>query len=449
MLSDDVCRLLTGYVDGELNDRQRKAVEGLVQRSPEARQLLDQLQANANTLRKLPRRQLPSDFALQVAGAITTRQLHPGQRRSWQPSSRILAWAGAAASVLLAVGLGSFYYLSPARNQRAPFDAARDQELAQAQPMAKKESPFGSRRDLDKSAAAPLVKAAPVPVPSETGSSAGDRKAPQSMPTPPPSKPSDGTDKDAGAALAASPGKSNNLRVIPPGFPLTLSLGELNREEEKKRLRLVMEKGTGYHIELFCRGNGHALERLRAALSSQRIGLLVDDAAESRLKRGATEENYLLYAQEMTAVQLASVLERLASDDKEAEDKRRGSGEFENFTVCALAVEDSRVVAAFLGGDPLLPPAPGLRGSLVPDLYKPLPERAAAPANRSSLPPNGTPRLDRALVKPPEHSALLIPYGPGRPKTITSNPVRQFLSNRKPPQHGAVQVFLVLRHASG
>jgi hypothetical protein len=453
MLSDDICRLLTASVDGELNERQRQAVDRLVQRSPEARQLLDQLQANANTLRKLPRRQLPSDFALQVAGAITTRQLHPGQRRGWQPSSRILAWAGAAASVLLAVGLGSFYYLSPARNQHAPLDAvaARDPELAQAPSMTKKESADRSRPDLDKTAAAPSAKVAPVPVPSETGSSAGDRKASKSMPAPAPSKPSDGADKDAGAALAASPGNSNNLKVIPPGFPLTLSLGELNREEQKKRLRLGMEKGTGYHIELLSRGNGHALERLRAALSSQRIGLLVDDTAESRLKQGRTEEDYLLYAQEMTAAQLASVLERLASDDKEAEDKRRGSGEFESFTVCSLAVEDSRVVAAFLGGDPLLLPAPGLRGALVPDLYKSLPERAAAPASRSSLAAKGTARsgLDRPLVKPPEHSALLIPYGPGRPKTITSIPVRQFLNTRKPPQRGAVQVFLVLRRASG
>jgi hypothetical protein len=454
MLSDDVCRLLTAYVDGELNERQRKAVERLVQRSPEARQLLDQLEANANTLRKLSRRQLPSDFVLQVAGAITTRQLHPGQRRSWQPSSRILAWAGAAASVLLVVGLGSFYYLSPARNQRAPLDVVVkiDPQLAQARPMTKEEAPVRIRGGLEKTAAAaPSAKVAPVPVPSEPGSSAEDRKASKSMPAPTPSKPSEGADKDTGAALAAGAGESNNLKVITAGFPLTLSLGELNRDEQKKRLRLGLEKGTGYHIELLCRGNGHALERLRAALSSQRIGLLVDAAAEARLKQGRTEDDYLLYAQEMTAAQLASVLERLASDDKEAEEKRRGSGEFENFTVCALAVEDSRVVAAFLGGDPLFLPAPGLRGPLVTDPHKPLPERAAAPANRSSLAAPGTPRsgLDRALAKPPEHSALLIPYGPGRPKAITSNPVRQFLNNRKPPQQGAVQVFLVLRHASG
>jgi negative regulator of sigma E activity len=453
MLSDDVCRLLTAYVDGELNERQRQAVERVIQRSPEARQLVDQLQADANTLRKLPRRQLPSDFALQVADAITTRQLRPGQQRLWQPSSKTLAWAGAAASVLLAVGLGS-YFLSPARNPRAPLDAvaARAPELAQAraQPMPKEAAPVSFRGGLEKTAAPPSANVATAPVPSEPGPSADDRKASKSMPASAPSKPSDGANKDAGAALAAGPGRSNNLKLIAAGFPLSLSLGELNREEQKKRLRMGMEKGTGYHVELFSRGNGHALERLRAALFAQRISLFVDNVAESRLKRGR-QDDYLLYTQEMTAGQLASVLERLASDDKEAEEKRRGSGEFENFTICALGVEDGQALAVFLGGDPLLLPAPGLRGPLVTDLHKPLPERAAGAANRSSLAPNGTPRsgLDRPLAWPPEHSALLIPYEPGRPKAITSIPVRQFLSNRKPPQQGAVQVFLVLRRASG
>jgi anti-sigma factor RsiW len=448
MLSDDVCRLLTGYVDGELNDRQRQAVERLVQRSPEARQLLDQLQANANTLRKLPRRQLPSDFALQVTGAITTRQLHPGQRRSWQPSSRILAWAGAAASVLLVVGVGSFYYLFPARNQRAPLDAvaARDAELAQARPMAEKESPVRFRRGLDKTAAAPSAKVAPVSVPSETGSSGGDRKASKSMPAPAPSKPSDGAGKDAGAALAAARGKSKNLEVIAAGLPLTLALGELNREEHKKRLRLGMEKGTGYHIELFCRGNGHALERLRAALSSQRIGLLVDDAAELRLKRGGTEENYLLYAQEMTATQLASVLEQLASDDKEAEDKRRGSGEFENFMICALGGDDRNDLARRLGSDPL---QFALGSRAHSDVPKSVPEKPADSMSRS-LAGNGAsrPRADQPTTTPPNRWAVLLHY-PEKPRLVTSNPVRLFLTNRRPPQQGAVQVFLVLRGASG
>jgi hypothetical protein len=205
-----------------------------------------------------------------------------------------------------------------------------------------------------------------------------------------------------------------------------------------------MEKGSGFHIELFCRGNGQALKRLRIALTSQRIGLLVDDTAEARLKQGRSEDDYLLYAQEMTAAQLASVLERLASDDKEAEERRRGSGEFESLTVCALGVDDSKKLAVLLGGDPLILPAPGLRGPPSLDLRGSFAERSPATTKRSTVTMNGTPRsgVDRP-------SAQLISYEPRRPRPITSTPVRQFLSTRKPPQQGAVQVFLVLRRASG
>jgi anti-sigma factor RsiW len=454
MLSEDVCRLLTAYVDGELNERQRKAVERLVQRSPEARRLLDQLQTDANILRKLPRRQLPSDFALQVAGAITTRQLRPGQRRVWQPSPKILAWAGAAASVVLVVGLGSFYYLSPARNQQAAFRAGREQELAWAQPTPKREARVASRAALDKtaaapSAAAPSAKSVPATIPSETGSSAKDQKVPRSTPVPAPAKPPERADKDAGPALAAAGGKAKDLVLVSPGLPSTFSLAELNREEQKKRLRLGMENGTGFHIELFCRGNGHALERMSTALSSQQVGLLVDETAEARLKQGGTE-HYLLYAQEMTAAQLASVLERLASDDREAEERRRGSGEFESITVCALGVEDSRNLAVLLGSNPLLLPPPGLRGPSSLDLRGSVRERSPVTAKGSSLATNGTTNrgADRPLVSP-QYSALLTSYDPGRPKTLTSSRVRQFLSTRKPPQRGAVQVFLVLRFAGG
>lgn len=36
MLSDDICRQLSAYLDGELSERQRQAVERLVQASPKA-----------------------------------------------------------------------------------------------------------------------------------------------------------------------------------------------------------------------------------------------------------------------------------------------------------------------------------------------------------------------------------------------------------------------------
>ena len=53
MLPDRLCQLLTAYVDGELTVRRARAVQRLLERTPEARELLAQLRANAERLRAL------------------------------------------------------------------------------------------------------------------------------------------------------------------------------------------------------------------------------------------------------------------------------------------------------------------------------------------------------------------------------------------------------------
>src|SRR5262245_44984073 len=58
-------QLLTGYVDGELNPRQRKTVLKLLKQSPQARNLLRPLKGSAKRLRNLSQTYLPNDFPLQ------------------------------------------------------------------------------------------------------------------------------------------------------------------------------------------------------------------------------------------------------------------------------------------------------------------------------------------------------------------------------------------------
>ena len=61
MLLDRYRQLLTAYVDGELSSRQRRHVVRLLHRSAEARRLLRQLEADAKSLRDLPRPALSVD----------------------------------------------------------------------------------------------------------------------------------------------------------------------------------------------------------------------------------------------------------------------------------------------------------------------------------------------------------------------------------------------------
>src|SRR5262245_709168 len=112
MLPERYRELLTAFVDGELSTRQRKGVLRLLHKSAEARQLLRELQADADLVRGLPRRKLGGDFPLQVMQAIAERGLHPGgQVAAASRPAGWPAWAGwaAAAAVLLSVTALSYF----------------------------------------------------------------------------------------------------------------------------------------------------------------------------------------------------------------------------------------------------------------------------------------------------------------------------------------------------
>jgi len=75
MLSDRLCQLLTGHVDGELSARQCKAVARLLRQSPEARAFIEQLEQDAHRLRNLPQQKPARDFAVTVLAALHERPL--------------------------------------------------------------------------------------------------------------------------------------------------------------------------------------------------------------------------------------------------------------------------------------------------------------------------------------------------------------------------------------
>src|SRR5262245_49417765 len=110
MLSDRLRQLLTAYVDGELTNRQRKAVVRLLRRSPEARALLRKLQQDAARLRALPRRRLDDEFTARVVAAAR-RQARQRRQESARPAT-IPVWVACAAvaAILLAVGVASYFY---------------------------------------------------------------------------------------------------------------------------------------------------------------------------------------------------------------------------------------------------------------------------------------------------------------------------------------------------
>jgi hypothetical protein len=107
MLSERDLELLSAFVDGELSRRERKAVLRLLNRSSEARSVLQDFQEAAHRFQELPARHLGKDFAEQVLHALPKQAQQPIQERRKITIRRWPRWANyaAAAAIVLAVGI--------------------------------------------------------------------------------------------------------------------------------------------------------------------------------------------------------------------------------------------------------------------------------------------------------------------------------------------------------
>jgi len=124
MLPDQVTQLLTAFVDGELSQRERKAVTRLLQRSSEAREVLRQLQENAHRVHTLPRRKLEPSLVEDVLQSIASQPALPrpprAPRRLWKP----YAAASLAASLLVAA-IGALTWQAMSTPERPVKDDAQ------------------------------------------------------------------------------------------------------------------------------------------------------------------------------------------------------------------------------------------------------------------------------------------------------------------------------------
>ena len=102
MLSDRQYQLLTAYIDGEMDARDREVVLRLLEESAEARVFLQKLQSDAGRVRRLPPARLDSRFPKQVIAAVSRPR----------PARRFPMRVAAAAAVLLAVALGAWALLN-------------------------------------------------------------------------------------------------------------------------------------------------------------------------------------------------------------------------------------------------------------------------------------------------------------------------------------------------
>jgi anti-sigma factor RsiW len=435
MLSDRWRTLLAGYVDGELNSRQRKGVLRLLGHSPEARALLQQLQEDAEALRRLPRRHLDRDLSQPVLQIIAERKLRPGRHRRRpveRPSVNLPAWAGfgAAAAALLLVALGSFFYFSAA--MQAPDDGS---VAARKEPPERPARPKGTgERDPQVARATPPGKG---PAKAEPVRSEG----PELVPAPQladraPQTQEDNKPPREPVEVTAPVERLEVFRVADIRLSLFLKPGELEQEAGRQKLLKQLERPGAFRVEAACHDSVKMIERAQAALKAGGINLVIDQAAQARMRARArlkVKTHFVLYLEDVMPEELLQVLRQARGPQKEA-------SPFEAVIFNAMTDADREELCKLLGVKGKRLPEPPAAGPLGVDVRRPLAEQTGDQVAKALT--GGALRSEPG--KTAERLALLMPYNPVRPRP-DSVEIKRFLDGRKPPRPGAVQILLVLR----
>jgi hypothetical protein len=439
MLSDQLSRLLTAYVDGELRPREDRAVQRLLKNSEEARRLLERLQADAKNLQSLPRARLARDLS---PGILERLAAHDSQVARKLPAAAQArpAWLGmsVAAAILVAVGFGSYLFFSSRINDAARPENAGE-KIARADPTdaVRDDGPAPlPSPEVRKSPKPPSDAAAPRPESRPAGPAASTPLQPGQADSLPP----------ADHQLEAAPViKPPDLKSVTVPVALNLKLHELDQEKHSAQLVDEVARGQGHRFDIACKDTGLAMERLHKAFEACQIHVLLDQDAQDRLNlKGLKTPGFYVYSEDLTPDELLRVFLRLRTSDGSAELKRRGSGQFSDVVASELAADDYSRLSRILGvkRDYLESPAP--RKPLAVDLRTPLPSKTREEVARA-LKGQGGKRgagLDTP-IKAGERVALVVVDDRTHP-SVPSAQVRLYFASRPQAQRSAVRRVLMV-----
>jgi hypothetical protein len=445
MLLDRYRQLLTAYVDGELSSRQRRQVARLLSRSQEARQLLEQLQADSRSLRRLPRPTLPADFSVPVLRTIAERRLTPGLRRIAGSVSTPLwmkplaSWA-AAAAVLFLLGTASYLYFAASLPQatkteivhKVPASPGTKQQDKPAPPVVKNEpalttSPQESTPEIERVS----------PSKQRIVDERSGKKPTPNVPETTPSQPKEET-------ALTNRLEMFQLDLVPDTLPVVLKVIDLDQESARKQLRDELQKDRDFRIELPCQNGTKAFDRVQKAAQTLHFALILDKQAQERIKL-KWRTNYVLYVEDVTPDEVIRFVKQIGAEDRKSAGGKPTELRIDRLVLTRMTAQQRKELSTLLGVDPTIPPA-RTTGTLGADPSKPLADltaqqlgQALAEQGGKSQAAGGTP-----AAKAPEHFALVLPYNPVRPSP-TSDEIKRFLDTRKPARSGTIRVLLVLR----
>lgn len=407
MLSDQVRQLITAFVDGELNTRQRQEVQRLIERSPEARSLLRKLQDDAERLRRLPFQSLDDGFADRVVQAIRPRTV---SRRLPEPTISLWRASAAAAILLVCVGAGSFLFV------RSHLDTQPSNDLVEiSRPDVLPEPPSPGPQTSGPAVVVTPTREATSPVPPESIERLDVLPTAVVLaptPTPTPTKPDPSTPEKAVLTSQVPDMEMFRPSVAPVTvFPL------LNvRELDATKLAVELQKATALRIELPCRETARAFRRMEAAFKEAGATLVVDASAQNRLGKPRLKGNYVLFVEDITPEELARLLARVGAEDRKAADlKPKPDAQFSKLILNRMSDADRKELLDLFRADTR--PLTAVR----PEAGKPTP-------------------------RPAERLVLAAGYNPERPRS-GSLEVKRFFDARRSARPGTLQALLVLREA--
>ncbi|MCI0461508.1 MAG: hypothetical protein L0Z62_31540 [Gemmataceae bacterium] len=451
MLPDRIYWLLTAYVDGELNTRQRKLVQHLVRQSAEARTFLRRLQQDAEALRGLPRRQLGALFTRQVLQALAAQPAQPVRSAAVPVRALLPTWIGwaVAAAVLFLVSTGSYLYFAD-----APAEELVDTLVVRSADLSPRpdqnEEPDPERLAVLPAEQKPAPTPGSSPAPEEAPRSASVAMTPgtanESAAEPPRLTERSQSASSTGGILTAPNRKPEQFVAVPdPGLPVAFRFRELDQEKSRRSLREELQRDRAARLELACAETFKAFPRLQTAFEAEGVQLLIDQDAQVHLAL-PLKTNYVLYSEQVTTEELVRILHQVGREDQKAEAKRRGDGQFDRFAVSRLTAATQKELRLLLGLDPIQVPAPQAATPLGMDPRQPLPA-ATLDQVVPILKGQGPSRSDAGPMagKVSDRWALVLTYDPARLRAAKSWEIKRLLDQRREPRAGAIQVFLVLR----
>jgi hypothetical protein len=448
MLLDRYRQLLTAYVDGEITNRQRRHVARLLHRSPEARQLLQQLQQDARSLRQLPYPQLPVDLTGSVLHTIAERRLTPGRRRvarvspaaSW--AGPLAAWA-AAAAILLILGVASYLYFAASllhsgnadftEKPKEPSATVAESPDSAPTPIARHEKPTPDARD-DKPSnpphRPPVVESPEVVQRPPEGPK---KPTPEPRPAPPKEEP-----------VLTDRLEMFQFSKVSDVLPEVFKVSEFDRDAIRKNLIAELRKDANFRLELPCQNGTRAFQCVQSAAQALNIGLVIEKGARERLKLQA-RTNYVVYLENLTPDEVAHFLRQIGAEDAKNAARKPAEAQFDRLVLTRMTPQNHKELSTLLGIDPT-ESEPATKGPLGVDPRKPLTDVTAQQVGQALAGQGATPRPQpgKPAAKPPERNALVLAYNPVRPSP-GSDEIKRFLDSRKPVKAGTIRVLLVLR----